>query len=193
MGALYRIKDYLGPRGLAIAFKAFVRRACEYGNVFMGAASTHLSKLDGRKRLAERSSESTFPTLCSCCSASAMGLLCKMLASCCWDPLQPAFVATPVSHSYYLEFKWWSSAAIITSPPQLFGLFCRSFLGAIQCKSLWASTPSDIWLRGAMDRWLAILKLLQRTFCVINIVSCALWMLMYKKIHPVGHQFWQTG
>ena len=61
MGALYRIKDYLGPRGLAIAFRAFVRPVCEYGNVaFMGAASTHLSKLYIIQQLAERSSESTF-------------------------------------------------------------------------------------------------------------------------------------
>jgi len=98
MGALYQIKDYLGPRGLAIAFKAIVRPVCEYGNVvFIGASSAHLSKLDGIQWLAKRSSESTFPTLCSHCCASAMGLLCKMLASCCRDPLQlfcPAFVAT---------------------------------------------------------------------------------------------------
>ena len=78
----------MGLRSLSIAFKAFARPVCEYGNVvFMGAASTHLYKLDGIQQLAERSSESTFPTLCSRRSASAMGLLCKMLVSCCRDPL----------------------------------------------------------------------------------------------------------
>ena len=126
----------MGPRGLAIAFKAFVRPVCEYGNVvFMGATSTHLSKLDGIQRLA---SESTFPTLCSRCSASAIGLLCKMLASCCQDPL-----ATPVSHSYYLRNSR-DDHLLLLSPVHhnSLDLFRRSFLGTIS--HLWASTPSDV-------------------------------------------------
>jgi len=71
MGALYHSKDYLGPKGLAIAFKAFVRPVCEYGNVaIIGASPTHLSKLD---KQAERLSGSTFPTLHSRRCASAIG------------------------------------------------------------------------------------------------------------------------
>jgi len=43
MGALYCLRDYLGPKGLAVAFKSFVRSVYEYDGVaFMGASATHL-------------------------------------------------------------------------------------------------------------------------------------------------------
>ena len=43
MGVLYRVRDFLCPRHLPVAFKSFVRPVCEYGSVaVMGAAATHL-------------------------------------------------------------------------------------------------------------------------------------------------------
>ena len=47
MGALYHVREYLGPNGLAVAFRSFVQFVCEYGDVaFMDASVTHLSKFD---------------------------------------------------------------------------------------------------------------------------------------------------
>ena len=41
LGALYRIRDYLGQNGIVTAFRSFVRPVCEYGNIiFMGACYT---------------------------------------------------------------------------------------------------------------------------------------------------------
>ena len=44
MGALYRVREYLGTNGLAVAFRSFVRPVCDVA--FMGASVTHLSKFD---------------------------------------------------------------------------------------------------------------------------------------------------
>jgi len=73
MGTLYRVRDYLGPKGLAVAFKSFVRPVCKYGGVaFMGASATHLSKLDRVQQLAEKLCGCVFPALQS---HRAIGLL----------------------------------------------------------------------------------------------------------------------
>ena len=47
MGALYHVSQYLSPKGLAVAFRSFVRPVCEYRSVaFMGTSATHLLKFD---------------------------------------------------------------------------------------------------------------------------------------------------
>ena len=74
MGALYCVREYLGPRGLTVAFRSFVRPVCEYSGVaFMGASVTHLSKFDKVQKLAERISGSVFPALQFHRAASAVG------------------------------------------------------------------------------------------------------------------------
>ena len=75
LGAVYRVRDYLGQRGLVTAFKFFVRPICEYSNVvFMGASATHLDLV---QKMAERLCNTTFPSLTSCHDAGSIGLLCK--------------------------------------------------------------------------------------------------------------------
>ena len=82
MGALYRVRDFLGSRGFIVAYKSFVRPVCEYGSVaIMGASATHLSKLDSIQKMAERFCGYELPSLHSLCKASAVGLLCKLLDS----------------------------------------------------------------------------------------------------------------
>ena len=45
VGALYCVRDYLSPKGLAVAFGSFVRPLSGYDGVaFMGASATHLSR-----------------------------------------------------------------------------------------------------------------------------------------------------
>jgi len=80
MGALYHFKDFLGRRGLAVAFRLFVRLVCEYGSVaIMGASATHLPNLDSIQKMVEKLSGCKFPSLHSHHKASAVGLLCKLL------------------------------------------------------------------------------------------------------------------
>ena len=89
LGAVYRIREYLGQSGLTIAFKSFVRPICEYGNIiFMGASATHLHKLDLIQKMAERLYGITFLSQASRCKASSIGLLCKLLDLRCQGPLQ---------------------------------------------------------------------------------------------------------
>ena len=65
LGALYRIRDYLGQSGIATVFRSFIRPVCEYRNViFMGASVTHLRKLDSVQQAAERMCQVTFPLYC---------------------------------------------------------------------------------------------------------------------------------
>jgi len=104
MGALYRVKDFLGLKGLAIAFKSSERPICEYVNVaIMGAAASHLSKLDAVQKKAEKLSDCTFPSLHSRREVSAVGLLCKLLDFQGWGQFCPAFATTPLTHSYCLR------------------------------------------------------------------------------------------
>ena len=135
MGALFRMREYLGPNGLAVAFRSFVRPVCEYGGVaFMGASATHLSKFDKMQKLAERISGRVFPTLQSRRAASAIGLLCKLLDFCGRGPLQlfcPNFV-NPATHSYSLRSVN-TDSLLLSSTIQfnLLDLFRRSFFGVI--------------------------------------------------------------
>ena len=64
------MRNYLGPGGLAIAFRSFVRPVCEYGGVaFMGASATHLSKFDKVQKLAERLSGCVSSVSCTSVSS----------------------------------------------------------------------------------------------------------------------------
>ena len=102
LGAVYRVREYLGQSGLTIAFKSFVRPICEYGNIiFMGASATHLHKLDLIQKMAERLCGTTFLSLASRCRASSIGLLCKLLDLRCRRPLQNICpILTSVTHAY---------------------------------------------------------------------------------------------
>ena len=102
MGALYRARDFLGPRGFIVVYKSFVRPVYEYGSVaIMGASATHLSKLDSIQKMAERFCGCEFPSLHSHCKASAVGLLHKLLDNWGQGPLQHfcSVIATPPTHS----------------------------------------------------------------------------------------------
>ena len=61
LGALFRVKEYLGQSGLVTAYKSFVRPVCEYGNViFMGASAVHLHKLDAVQKATEKLCQTAF-------------------------------------------------------------------------------------------------------------------------------------
>ena len=90
MGAVYRVREYLGQSGLTITLNLLLGRFVSmYGNInFMGASATHLHKLDLIQKMAERLCGTTFLSLASRCKASSIGLLCKLLDLQCREPLQ---------------------------------------------------------------------------------------------------------
>ena len=71
----------------------------------MGTSVTHLSKFIKVQKPAERMSGRVFPTLQSCCAASAIGLLFKLLDFCGGGPLQLFCLnfVNPATHSYSLR------------------------------------------------------------------------------------------
>ena len=76
LGALFRVREYLGQGGLAVAYKSFVRLVCEYGCViFMGASAVHLHKLDAVQKAAGRLCQISFQPLSSRCCASCWTLV----------------------------------------------------------------------------------------------------------------------
>ena len=80
MSALYHVREYLGPRSLAVAYRSFVRPVCEYGSAaFKDTVATHLSNFDKIQMLAERLSGCVFPALQSCREANAIRFVCKLL------------------------------------------------------------------------------------------------------------------
>ena len=167
LGALYRIRDYLGQNGIVTAFRLFVRPVCEYGNViFMGASVTHLRKLDSVQQAAERMCQVTFPLLSSRRKASAIGLLCKLLDGQCRGPLQNFCpLLTSVTHTYHLRHVTDDplSLQVLTQFNSL-DIFIRSFLGAIPL--IWASLPLTLRQRGAAEGWTTVRHMLQRHFIV---------------------------
>ena len=145
MGTLYHVRDFLGPRGLAVAFKSFVRPVCEYFSVaVMGAAATLLSKLDMVLKMAEKLSECAFPSLHACREASAVGLLYKLLDFFqSQGPLQQfclTFATAPLIYSYCLRSLNDNPLSLSSSVQYTSLDLFRSFLGAIS--NIWASMYS---------------------------------------------------
>ena len=160
LGAVYRVREYLGQSGLTIAFKSFVRPICEYGNIiFMGASATHLHKLDS---MAERLCGTTFLSLASRRKASSIGLLCKLLDLRCRGPLQNFCpVLTSVTHAYsfhHVMDNFLLLQRLIRH--NSLDLFINSFLGMIP--SIWATIPLTLRLRGVTEAWSAPCHLFQR-------------------------------
>ena len=163
LGALFRVREYLGQSGLVAAYKSFVRPVCEYGSViFMGASAVHLHKLDAVQKAAERLCQVSFQPLSSRRKASAIGLLCKLLDFHCQQPLQnfrPTLVS--VTHSRYLRYVN-DDPLLLQSPIKYnsLDLFIRSFLGTISV--VWSIIPLTLRERGAVEGWSAVRHLLQR-------------------------------
>ena len=163
LGALFRVREYLGQSGLAIAYKSFVRPVCEYGCViFMGASAMHLHKLDAVQKAAERLCQISFQPLSSRRKAGAIGLLCKLLDSHCQQPLQN-FSPTLVSVTHPRCLRYISDDPLLLRSSVKYNsldLFIRSFLGAIS--TVWSTIPLALRERGAVEGWSAVRHFLQR-------------------------------
>ena len=163
LGALFRVREYLGQGGLAAVYKSFVRPVCEYGWViFMGASAVHLHKLDAVQKAAERLCQISFQPLSSRRKAGAIGLLCKFLDSRCQQPLQN-FSPTLVSVTHPRCLRYISDDPLLLRSSVKYNsldIFIRSFLGAISI--VWSTIPLALRERGAVEGWSAVHHFLQR-------------------------------
>ena len=163
LGALFRVKEYLGQSGLVTAYKSFVRPVCEYGNViFIGASAVHLHKLDAVQKAAEKLCQTAFQSLSSCRKAGAIGLLCKLLDSHCWQPLQ-IFCPTLISVTHPCRLRYVNDDPLPLQSCVKYNsldLFRNSFLGMIPI--IWSTIPLTLRERGTTEGWSAICHHLQR-------------------------------
>jgi hypothetical protein len=173
LGGVRRLKKLLGYSDLAVLYKAFVRSCLEYGNLeYLGAASSHLSKLDRIQSSAERLCNTTFTPLSERREAAAFGLICKLLDGRCVEQLQelcpPLIVVQHDRSSVSGNTRGKSSM----SDPQKLTLrlenqqhhrldgYIRSFGG--QMNAIFNKVPADILQQGIEDGWKSAMKPGQR-------------------------------
>ena len=146
LGALYRIRDYLGQSGIVTPlFDQYV----EYGGViFMGAGAsvTHLQKLDSVQQAPRRMCQ---VTLSSHQKASAIGLLCKLLDGQYRGPISaPSYSC----HTYLSPATCYLVIANIdTIHDQFPGLIYQKAI-----PSIWASLPLTLRERCAVEGWTTV-------------------------------------
>ena len=157
IGALRNIAPYLDSRNMETMYTTFIRSILEYGSVlFMGAAASHLAKLDAVQQIAERLGGFTVEPLQSRREAAAISLALKLLDGDCRPGLQryaPTIIdGHYVNHDHDTQHKL---KGIQIQPTELskkpLDIFKRSFFG--QLPSIWAKLPQDILEQGQKQSW----------------------------------------
>ncbi len=104
LGALNRLKPFLDSENLKTMYMMFVRSIMEYGGVlFMGAADTHLVKLDKIQRAAEKIGRFKCESLKLRREAAAVSLVLKILNGDCrqgLDEMKFLITDTPSSPAF---------------------------------------------------------------------------------------------
>jgi len=106
--------------------------------------------------MAERLCGTTFLSLASHRKASFIGLLCKLLDSRCWGPLQ-SFCPIIVSATHAYSFHYVTDDGLLLQQSIRYNsldLFINGFLGMIS--SIWAAIPLILRERGIVEGWSAV-------------------------------------
>ena len=81
LGQLYCCRLLLTSQDFCLMYKSWICPTLEYGNnLYSGAASNHLQRLDNLQTRIERTCCSTFPSLLHRRDAAIIGLVCRLLA-----------------------------------------------------------------------------------------------------------------
>jgi hypothetical protein len=156
LGAVFRLKRFLNSENMRTMYMMFVRSIMEYGSVlFMGAAQTHLSKLDKVQASAERRGGFQVESLQLRREAAAISLALKMLSGDCRDGLDAlkfSMTSTPSNHSYNTKTaKKGLQIEPITLSKYTLNSFKNSFQGILP--RIWARLPQSILFRGQEIGW----------------------------------------
>ena len=161
VAALRRIKHLLDAQNLKLLYTMFVRSMMEYGCIaFMGAAKSHLEKLDRIQNSASKCCGFQIESLQSRREAAAAGLALKLMDGGGHPKLKP--FAPNVAKTLSLSRKRTRTTAEaslqlerLTKTTSL-GVFERSFLGCIP--QIWRKIPHNLIEEGKNTCWLRIKK-----------------------------------
>ena len=158
VGALSRVRHLLNSSNLKMVYQMFIRSIMEYNSVsWMGAAKSHLEKLDRVQRSAERIGGFTIEPLQARRDAAAVSLALKMLDGKVQGELK---CFTPVLSEPLRLCKKRTRNSLegiqVVSKVRACSLdvYRRSFLGALP--KIWSKLPVDLIRKGERYGWLKI-------------------------------------
>jgi hypothetical protein len=162
LGMLSRLRPLLNDRNMETMYTTYIRPILEYGSVqFMGAAETHLAKLDAVQRAAERIGRFKVETLQSRREAAAISLTFKLLDGGGRGVLKN-MLPTLVDHSKGKkrgrDTRGAAAGLQIQSRSKVYSLdaFKRSYLGSIH--HIWAKLPQSLVREGEKRGWSKVTK-----------------------------------
>ena len=162
LGAIRRLKQYLDIPNLKLMYTAFVRSGLEYGNVlYMGAAESHLLKLDRIQKSAQALGGFEVESLQSRRDAACLKLGCKLLAGQGRGSLD-AFAPSLVSVQARSRHQVGGLQIVMPVAPSKYPLECfrRSFL--YRLPEIWSSAPQSLVLKCESSSWCKLPGVLKR-------------------------------
>jgi hypothetical protein len=160
VGALRNLSQYLDSENMKVIYIGFIRSILEYGSVlYMGAAHSHLAKLDTIQRTAEKIGGFLCESLAYRREAAAVSFALKLLDQDCRPGLNkfaPTIIqGHHVKHSYNTSSRLQGTQLkplVLSKKP--INYFTHSFLGSIHL--IWSKLPQTLTTIGKTKKWRSI-------------------------------------
>jgi hypothetical protein len=167
LGALRRLKPFLSSEVMKLMYTAFIRSGMEYGSLlYMGAADSHLSKLDRVQLSAQKLAGFEVESLRSRRDAACLSLACKLLDGKGRGSLND-FCPSLIQVQARSRHQQGGLQLEMPVKPSKYPLECfrRSFL--FRMPQIWASVPQELILKYEHLSWckLAASTALKRARC----------------------------
>jgi hypothetical protein len=173
LGFLKRLGGLISKKDLSTIYEYFVRSKMEYGcTSYIGAAPSHLEKLDKVQRRAEKLTSSEFQSLSIRREAACFSFICKILSGECVEPLLkmcPDFkleqISTNCNSSGFMGPNSTRSSRSEVQVTSMVGklrngttlnTFGRCFIA--QAHDIFNKIPEDIKQRGVEKGWMKVVK-----------------------------------
>lgn len=155
LGALRRLRRTLDANNMRTVYEMFIRSVLEYGNVaYMGAATTHLRKLDQVQHVAARLGGFSLSPLECRRQAAAMVTTLKLLDGGARGELEsliPDLIDVPVSTTRHQKRAPGIQLAPYPCSKYPLDMFLNSYLGSRH--RIWEKVPQNLIRRGSARGW----------------------------------------
>jgi len=162
LGMLTRLRSLLDDKNMKCIYSTFIRPIMEYGSIqFMGAAPTHLDKLDAIQRRAERVGRFEVESLASRREAAAVAFTLKLLDGGCRGMLKhmvPTLVDNSNCGKRARDSRHLAAGIQLACRAETTSLdaYKRGYLGSIHL--IWRKLPQELVKQGMEHGWLKIKK-----------------------------------